>query len=305
MAVNQPVVCAVDAGGTKTLAIVLDANGVELARATTGPGNYVVHEVDRVIANVIGAIEQAVTAAGAEFPIATVWAGMAGIDRAGGFELMEAQLANLASTVRVTNDVQLPLGALASGAGIVLIAGTGSIAFGIDRHGESARAGGWGFLIGDEGSGYDLGRQGIRAAARAADGRGVQTALLPELMTHWNLQEPIRIIDEVYRERDRAALAECARLVFDAADAWDPVAMRLVQNGAAELSLAAGAVEKALDFSDSGVPLVLAGSLLVEREGYRRMVLERIEHQFDINVVHIVEEPAMVAARFLAGGRAG
>lgn len=300
MPVTEPVVCAVDGGGTKTLAIVLDRNGIELGRATAGPSNYVAGEAERVIVNVSAAVEAALESAGVFPALGSLWVGLAGIDRSGAREAIAARLAHLAATVRLTNDAQLLFGAFPDEVGIVLIAGTGSIALGQDRHGKTARAGGWGYLIGDEGSGYDLGRRGIRAAAKAADGRGLQTSLLPALLAHWGLEEPMQIVDAVYRERDRAVIAGCAGLVFDAADAWDPVASRLVQSGAAELASAVGAVEQALDFENGAVPIVLAGSLLVERERYRAMVLDRIDHQFDLGEVHIVHEPALMAARHLA-----
>lgn len=300
MSVNQRVVCAVDGGGTKTLAVLTDGNGVEIGRAVTGPSNYVAGESDRVVTNISAAVEQAVHRSDTTLPIDALWVGLAGIDRPGAREAIAERLASLAREIRLTNDAQLLFGAFPDDAGIVLIAGTGSIALGQDRHGAAARAGGWGYLIGDEGSGYDLGRRGIRAAAMAADGRGPQTTLLPALLAHWGLERPLQMIDPVYRERDKAVIADCARLVFDAADSWDPVASRLVQNGAAELTTMVGAVEKALDFNDTGIPLVLAGSLLVEREVYRRMVLERIEHQFDLGAIHVVDEPARVAAHHLA-----
>ncbi len=302
MPVSERVVCAVDGGGTKTLAIVTDWEGIELGRASTGPSNYVAGEAERVVTNVTAAVEQAASIAGLSLPIDSLWVGLAGIDRPGAREAIEAQLIQLAREVRLTNDAQLLFGAFPDETGIVLIAGTGSIALGQDRHGQTARSGGWGYLIGDEGSGYDIGRRGIRAAAKAADGRGLQTALLPALLAHWGLDQPLQIIDQVYRERDKMVIADCARLVFDAAEAWDPVASRLVQSGAAELAKAAGAVEQALDFQGSAVSLVLAGSLLVERENYRRMVLERIEHQFDLDAIHLVDEPAAIAARSFARG---
>lgn len=181
----------------------------------------------------------------------------------------------------------------------MLIAGIGSIALGHDGHGQTARAGGWGSLIGDEGSSYDLGRRAIRAAAKAADGRGLQTSLLPALLAHWGLGQPLQMIDEVYRAQDKTAIAAIASLVFEAADAWDPVATRLVQSGAAELASAASAVERELDFEER-VPVVLAGNLLAERERYRDMVLDRMDHQFDLGAVHIVDEPALISARRLA-----
>jgi glucosamine kinase len=253
------------------------------------------------VTNITAAVEEAIQTSGATLPVDALWVGLAGIDRPGARQTIAERLASLANEVRLTNDAQLLFGAFSDEVGIVLIAGTGSIALGQDRHGKSARAGGWGYLIGDEGSGYDLGRRGIRAAAKAADGRGLQTALLPMLLAHWELEQPLQIIDQVYRERDKAAIAECARLVFEAAEAYDPVAARLVQSGAAELATAAGAIEKSLDFHGASVPLVLAGSLLVEQVGYRRMMLDRIEHQFDLGPIHIVEEPAVIAARHLAG----
>lgn len=296
---TEPVVCAVDGGGTKTLAIVLNRDGVELGRAVTGPSNYVAGEDDRVVTNITGAVERAIESAGHPHFLEALWVGLAGVDRPGARAAIEARIAHLSANVRLTNDAQLLFGAFPDEVGIVLIAGTGSIALGQDRHGQTARAGGWGYLIGDEGSGYDLGRRGIRAAAKAADSRGLQTSLLPSLLAHWGLAHPLQIIDEVYRERDKAAIAGCAGLVFEAADAWDPVASRLVQSGAAELASAVGAVEQMLDFENGDVPIVLSGSLLVEREDYRRMVLDRIEHQIDLGDVHIVDEPALMAARHL------
>lgn len=299
MPMTSPVVCAVDGGGTKTLAIVMDRYGVEVGRAVAGPSNFLTGETDRVMTNITAAVETAAASAGSSLPLDALWVGLAGIDRPGAREDIEPRLSRLASDVRLTNDAQLLFGAFPDEVGIVLIAGTGSIAFGKDWQGRTARAGGWGYLIGDEGSGYDLGRAGIQAAAKAVDGRGLQTSLLPALMTHWGLNNPMHIIDAVSRDRDKAVIAGCAGLVLDAAEAWDPVASRIVQNGAAELATAVGAVEQALDFENRDVSLALAGSLLVEREPYRRLVLDRIDQQFDLGNVHTVAEPALMAARHL------
>jgi N-acetylglucosamine kinase-like BadF-type ATPase len=299
VSITGALVCAVDGGGTKTLAIILDRNGKEVGRAVTGPSNYIAGEAERVVANIAGAVDAAIESTSPSQSLDALWVGLAGIDRPGAREAIEARLSHLAIDVRLTNDAQLLFGAFPDETGIVLIAGTGSIALGQDGHGGAARAGGWGYLIGDEGSGYDLGRRAIRAAAKAADGRGLQTSLLSALLAHWGLEEPLQIIDAVYRERDKAVIAGCAGLVFDAAEAWDPVASRLVQSGAAELASMVGAVEQGLDFANDAVSLVLAGSLLVEREAYRRMVLDRIDHQVDLGEVCIVDEPALIAAQRL------
>ena len=114
--------------------------------------------------------------------VAAVCLGIAGVDRPADEQVIRGILRRLGyrETARVVNDAAI---ALAAGApervGIVVLAGTGSIAYGADRAGRTARAGGYGFLLADEGSGYWLGHQALRAAVRAADGRGPQTLLTP------------------------------------------------------------------------------------------------------------------------------
>ena len=131
---------AVDGGGTKTLAIVCDRAGSEIARASAGPSNYVAGEAGRVTQNVRGAVEEAVAAARLTLPLAALWVGLAGIDRPGAREEIEGHLRSMATDLRLTNDAQLLFGALPDEVGVALIAGTGSIALAVDRQGVTARA---------------------------------------------------------------------------------------------------------------------------------------------------------------------
>jgi N-acetylglucosamine kinase-like BadF-type ATPase len=203
----------------------------------------------------------------------------------------------LAHTVRLTNDADLVLTALAGGAGVAVIAGTGSIAVGRNARGTLARAGGWGHIIGDEGSGYTIGRACLQAAARAADGRGPQTLLLDLLMRQWELKHPSDMIDTVYTTEDKARIAQLAMSVFAAARAKDTVARRIIAQAADELHRAAIAVCHALDLARTPLSLALAGGLLVNQPAFRTQVLRRVRRACTLGHVSVVADPALSAAR--------
>ena len=107
--------------------------------------------------------------------------------------------------ILVTNDALIALVAGAGvGPGVVVIAGTGSIAYGRNAHDEAARAGGWGYILADEGSGFWIGRQALRAVVRAADGRGPATALTPLVLEFFGVTRAEQLVREVYRHLPQA-----------------------------------------------------------------------------------------------------
>lgn len=145
--------------------------------------------------------------------------------------------------------------------GILLLAGTGSLAYGVNAAGESALIGGWGYLLGDEGSGYWFGSQALRAVARMADGRGRRTALYDAVMTALNFSTPLDLIPFLYGSAPRVAdVARLAPLVLECAAQGDSMARGLVETGALELALAVRAVAHRLDMH--GLAPMFAGSLL-------------------------------------------
>ncbi|MBX5450466.1 BadF/BadG/BcrA/BcrD ATPase family protein [Thermogemmatispora sp.] len=287
----------VDGGGSKTLAIVVDRHGRERGRALAGRANYVSVGQEEAIRQVRQAAERALQAAGATSRPRAAWIGLAGLDRPADHAVLSPPLASLAEQVYVTNDAELPLAALEQAIGVVLIAGTGSIALGRDACGRVCRAGGWGYLLGDEGSGYDIGRQALQAAARAADGRGPHTSLLPRILAYWGLERAEDLLGVVYHGQETAAIAQLATCVFAAAREGDPVARRIVGNAAAELALAALVVSHQLEFPENVVPLALAGSLLVREAPFRAQILRRLRARRRLGQVVIVEEPALSAAK--------
>src|SRR5712692_5651457 len=187
-------VLGIDAGGTKTVGLLADERGTIISEAR-GPGAnlHVAGElaVEKVLHEVM---EQAI----GDRPIipAAICLGIAGVDREDEAQTVRAIMRRIGykSRVLVVNDALI---ALVSGArddpGIVVIAGTGSIAYGRNAAGEAARAGGWGHMIGDEGSGYWIGRESLAAVMRAGDGRGPETGLTAEILSHFNVDEESRL----------------------------------------------------------------------------------------------------------------
>ena len=144
--------------------------------------------------------------------MAAVGLGLAGVDRPEDRALFEGWAAGRfgGAPVVIANDAELVLAAgTPDGWGIALISGTGSIVFGRSPHGEMARAGGWGHILGDEGSGYAIGVEALRAVMRAFDGRGPATALTDAVLLHWSLKTPPDLVGRVYR--DPAALPSSRR----------------------------------------------------------------------------------------------
>ena len=237
-------------------------------------------------------------------PLAFAWFGVAGVDRPEDQDLLLPLLRPLARIIHLTNDGELVLSGLPGAVGIALIAGTGSIALGRDARGTVARAGGWGHIIGDEGSGYDLGRQCLQAVAKASDGRGQATMLLDLLLKHWRLDNASAMIGKVYNnDGDKGAIAALSALVFAAARDGDEVACAIVEDAACELALATVAVKNSLDFASAQVALALGGGLLLQETEFRTKVIDATGTRIAIGDVVPVEEPALSAARASLQGR--
>lgn len=154
------------------------------------------------------------------------------------------------------------VGALGRRRGVLVLAGTGSLAYGVNARGRSALAGGWGYLLGDEGSGYWLGLEGLRAVVRASDGRGPVTALTSLLLRELELPDARDLIPWLYRaETPRTSvIAQVAEHVLSAAEQSDTVARQLVDRAADELEQTARTVMRALNMRRPAI--AFAGGLL-------------------------------------------
>jgi N-acetylmuramic acid 6-phosphate etherase len=298
----------IDGGGTHTVALLAarevgDGPGdwTLLGRGTAGPSNRQAVGTERALAALDEAVGAAFLAAGVpRGPVASACLGLAGADRPDDQVALRewADRVRLAGKVEVTSDAAVLLAAgTPEGWGLVLIAGTGSIAFARSVDGRRARAGGWGYLLGDEGSAYALVMSGLQAVARAADGRGPATSLTERFLNRFGLGKPQELIPAVYRGGwDRTALAGLAALVVEVAEG-DAVAAKIVDEGARELALAGEAVVRELGWVGP-VPVALAGGLLLGNEGYRQCVLDGLRARgVRPDPVKLVQEPAQGAVR--------
>jgi N-acetylglucosamine kinase-like BadF-type ATPase len=269
----------VDAGGSRTIAAL--ARGPQLVRTVEAkPANPNVVGLDDAAQVVANAIESVLAGACAD----AIVAGIAGA----GSDNVQERLRRCLETrfpgvpVAVTHDARIALrAAVPEDDGIVLIAGTGSIAY-AEVDGSSLFAGGYGYLLGDRGSGYAIGAAGLREQVDAGD-----RELLVRL---YRLPSPV------------VEVAGHARIVLEQAAHGDDYALRIVHEAAEDLlQLVASIVEKC---GHPGLPLAFAGGLLRERNALSQRLEQRIaEEWFDVTVVDERAEPfagALALARGLA-----
>src|SRR5579871_1150633 len=242
-------VLGIDAGGTKTVCLLADGEGTILSEGR-GPGANLHTAGELGLEKVLHEVMETAIGERTIAP-AAICIGMAGVDREDEARTVRGIMRRLGQRTRVlvVNDALIALVAGAGDApGIVIIAGTGSIVYGRNGAGEAARAGGWGHMIGDEGSGYWIGREALAAVMRAGDGRGPSTELTGEILSHFRVDDVSRLPRIVYdREAPRAAVAELGPIVQRVADAGDAVASRVLERAAEELVLAAGSVASRLE----------------------------------------------------------
>ena len=209
----------------------------------------------------------------------------------------------IAKTVRVTGDAEPILAAAApDNCGIALICGTGSLAWGRNSAGQIARAGGWGYLMGDEGSAYAIARAGLTAAARAADGRGPATEILAHLQRELGAKTPEALIDRIYApEVTRDRLASLAKLVFDVSGS-DSVANEIVAVAASDLARMVATLCERLSLQCAGYTLALTGSVVLNQEALREQLLQRlITNGFGPSTTCLVAEPVRGAIALARG----
>lgn len=250
---TEPLFVGVDAGGSGVRAVLANADGGVLAFRQTHPRQRLVGGVD---ASQLRAAWQAVlgplaeAAARAQGQVVRVHAGLSGISIRGTREAFEATLEEVfeGATCEASSDALVAAwGALGGGGGVVVVAGTGSIALAGDGPPYPARAGGYGYLLGDEGGGFWLGREALMAALRAGDGRGPPTQLTELIRESVGLTNVRDTAVWLYaQEQPVAALAGLAPLVARAAEQRDAVALGiLAQAGLLLADLAAAAAHQA------------------------------------------------------------
>jgi glucosamine kinase len=274
------IVVGVDGGGSKTRAMVADATGTEIVHVD-GPGSAVrPGEAERSADVIATTVRDALAAASMEHVLPKVLCvGVAGVGREAERDALWQALASreIAEDVVVHADATIAMDdAFGDGPGVLLIAGTGSVAFGRSPDGTFARCGGWGPVIGDEGSGAWIGRRAINVVVAASDGREPETALTNALLTAAELDD-VRDFIPWAAQATPAQFATLAPSVLSAAAAGDLRANALLSIAVEELVVHVRTLARRLFVDErAATPVALTGGLLTRGKPLRRRLEQRL-----------------------------
>ena len=244
-------------------------DGTVGGRGQAGPSNPITIGVEQTLENIIEAVNIARQGTDVEeFKSSTL--GLAGASRSRlGGELLDLLPSSYGDTNIVSDARSALAGATGCRPGIVVIAGTGSIALGVNARGEKARAGGWGWRLEDKGSGYAIGRNAVTAALKGHDGSGSPTLLKDMILRHLGLGDIEEIIDWTYDpKREPRHFAYMVPLVKEAENRGDSVASSIMEDAGTQLGLVTQAVIRRLCMED--FPVACSGGVFRQPNGYNR-----------------------------------
>ncbi|MBD2293311.1 ATPase [Anabaena sphaerica FACHB-251] len=318
-------ILGIDGGGSKTICIIMDDAAKILGRGEAGASNYQSMGIEAAQSQIQSAIHQAtITALNHinNINIIAICLGLAGVSRPEDMEVIKAIVSKLQNSkdilpitwelqpshIVICHDALIALmGGVGDAVGIVVAAGTGSIVFGRNHQRETKRVGGWGYILGDEGSGYKIAVAGMQAALKAYDGRGKPTSLVENLQQHLGLERMENLIEVIYRKgwgvKEIAALAP---IVDQAASEGDKIANSIIDEAIKELVIATSTVMDHIFDSNQVVEIVSTGSIWLGKCGLRERFVNSIIDQYPlVNVIYPRYEPAygagLLALKALSG----
>ena len=260
-------IVGIDGGGTKTIGLLTTEAGEYITKVQAGPSNYHVvgaqqtHDVLKEIIFELSAHVGNTAIDSIRFCI-----GMAGLGRTEDKKVIGQICDEIGINKNriLTHDAHIALvGGTGKQEGVIVISGTGSIVYGVNEHGKEARAGGWGYLLGDEGSGYDIALKGLQAVARAADKRELPTELTHLILKRLELNEPNDLIRWTHAA-SRDEIAQLASVVFEAAEIRDTKAEKIIDSAMSEFACAVETVIMQLEFSHP-FEIVFSGGILLHQ----------------------------------------
>ena len=268
-------------GATKTDCALADINGNILYTTTGGAANFLVSGTEGTSGIIMSLLNDCIKKFNTDYSeIENIVIGAAGAGRKKDAEKLKSSLLEIFSSdgikiksLKVVSDAQIALeGAFPNEDGCILIAGTGSIIYGKDENGNIYRAGGFGRLIGDEGSGFSIGRKGLQAVAKYYDDRGDETLIVKLIKEKYFIKTADELITKVYKEKfDIASIAE---IVIIAAKNEDQIAHHILLEETDELIHHISTMMKKMDTIDLRVSF--AGSLILNNNIYSDMLRDKI-----------------------------
>jgi N-acetylglucosamine kinase-like BadF-type ATPase len=282
-------IIGIDGGGTKTEAIAYSLDGEELGRGYSGFGNLLLDQ-EKALNNIVAAVDECMESV-EEVSVPTecvmIYAGLAGAESGNNKQLVEEVLKNRFNVrAKTENDAVIALAALLKGMdGILVISGTGSICYGI-KNGRESRAGGWGHILGDEGSGYFIALQVFRRMAADEDSDLGISTLSRAFMNKLEIEQVDGIKKFIYSSQ-KGAIAAFAPIIVEFAQKGDEFAKEILNQAGRDLAKAALKVYKKLGFEKT-VSVGIKGSILT----HVSMVREEFEKELSKNIeeVKIIDE---------------
>lgn len=285
-------VVGIDGGGTKTLACVADLNGNKVSEYVSGPCNIKSNKIAIVDSTILQLLNCCAEGAGiqiSEFKCITM--GSAGAGRENDRTILENIIRHVGYNGKliVIDDFQTALrGAVNERYGIILISGTGSVCFGVNPAGRSRRVGGWGHIIGDEGSGYYIGKEILSSVMRSFDCREPNTILTQKVFEYLGIMNHQQLIEFVYSEKTgKKQIAGIAKLLDEAFEKKDKAAEQITEAAAQHLFDQIKIIVKNLNLENTAVKIAFGGSIISNDTPVRRKLCNMVESEYpQINIVN-------------------
>jgi len=299
---GKPAFLGIECGATRTVAIMADASGQLLRRATAGPANIKLLN-DASLTRHFNVLAKSFAEP------ASVAIGVAGARTEKDFTRIRHAAGSAWPNVPcyITNDLETALAAAPdakASARVLILSGTGSCCFGVNERGQKVKVGGWGHILGDKGSGYEIGLRALKAAVYYYDRDGVWSELGQRILRKLALNEPNDLIEWVLK----ASKPDVAALTVEVFAAWhakDKIASDILEAAAESLAKDGVACAKRLAKKGVRVQFVLAGSVLLEQPTFAKRVATLLRSSWRNSIITPLERESAWGAVALAGGSLG
>jgi len=291
-------VAGIDGGGTKTECAIIDQDGNTIAIGHGGPSNIFYMDASKAVKSFEDAVDSAIEKAGGDIRIMLTGCTHRIMHDPAAREKLSRRTGGV---IRLYSEAMAALGSagLFERFGIALVAGTGSSAFMFLPDGNYLIAGGWGSIIGDEGSAYDIAVKGIRAAIRMLDGRGPETSLLSLACKHFDISPEFESIVCFIHNATREQIASFAKIVTSAAREGDVEAIGIVNSAIKSLTECVIALAKKQFAGDDSFPVALHGGVLKDSmiiEGVSKIIKESFTN---VDIKLPIHQPGVGLALFV------
>ena len=293
-------IIGIDGGATKTLGIVSGFDGEPIGTMQSGPSNYLIIGAKKCAITLQNLILSLIKEHNLKLQnVASIIIGLAGAGRENDKKIILNELYSLAKIKKIKfpkiiilSDAEVALyGAFSLKNGAILIAGTGSILYAKTEKNKIIRVGGWGRIVGDLGSGYFLGKEGITAVLKDLDFSGEKTILTKKIKEIYKLDNAQKIIYEIYK--NNFDIPEFAKIVIQTASEKDKVALEILNRGAVELASLVKPI------ANKKIKIALIGSLFKNNSVYKKIVTKKIKSKFkNIKIVEAEHSPAYGAVLY-------